>query len=47
MIHYDKAGPNEFRSEEEVRKSIIAFREGNVGRHKDADVARGERETDD
>ena len=44
MIHYDKAGPNEFRSEEDVRKTIIKFREGNVGRHKDADTARGKRE---
>ena len=37
MIHYDKAGPEEFPSEETVKKQIIKFRAGNVGRHKAAD----------
>ncbi|MFC1869223.1 nitroreductase family protein [Thermodesulfobacteriota bacterium] len=39
MIHYGKAGPDEFRSEEKLREQIIKFRAGNVGRHKDADTA--------
>jgi nitroreductase len=38
MIHYDKARPNEFASEERVREQIIKFREANVGRHKAADI---------
>jgi nitroreductase len=38
MIHDDKAGPDEFASEEEVKEQIIRFRAGNVGRHKAADI---------
>lgn len=37
MIHYDKAGEDEFASDERVREQIIRFRAGNVGRHKAAD----------
>ncbi len=37
MIHFDKAGSDEFPSEETVKKQIIRFRAGNVGRHKAAD----------
>jgi hypothetical protein len=40
MGHFDKAGPDEFPSEETVRKEIIRFRAGNVGRHKAADEGR-------
>jgi hypothetical protein len=41
MIHFDKAGPDEFLSEDKVREQIIKFRAGNVGRHKTADIERG------
>jgi len=41
MIHFDKAGPDEFLSEDKVREQIIKFRAGNVGRHKAADIERG------
>lgn len=44
MIHYDKAGPDEFQTDEEVRESIKKFRAGNVGRHQAADIAREKRE---
>lgn len=38
MIHYDKAGPDEFRSDEEVREQIVKFRAGSVGRIRAADI---------
>jgi len=41
MIHYDKAGDEEFLSDTQVREQIIKFRAGNVGRHKAADPKRG------
>lgn len=31
MIHYEKSGPDEFRSDEDVRKQIIAFRAAILG----------------
>jgi len=37
MVHYDKAGPEEFLSDDKLREQIIKFRAGNVGRHKAAD----------
>jgi hypothetical protein len=41
MIHYDKAGPEEFLSDNKVKEQIIKFRGGNVGCHKAADNKRG------
>ncbi len=41
MIHHDKAGPEEFLSDNKVKEQIIKFRAGNVGRHKAADNKRG------
>jgi nitroreductase len=41
MIHYDKAGPDEFLSDNKVKEQIIKFRAGNVGRHRAADKKRG------
>lgn len=38
MIHYDKAGLDEFRSDEEVREQIVKFRAGSVGRIRAADI---------
>jgi len=37
MVHYDRAGDDEFLSEEELRKEIIKLRAGNVARHAEAD----------
>ena len=41
MVHYDRAGDDEFLSEEELRRQIDKLRRGNVGRHREADHARG------
>ena len=41
MIHYDKARPDEFLSDNKVKEQIIKFRAGNVGRHRAADKKRG------
>jgi hypothetical protein len=41
MIHYDKAGDDEFVSDSKVKEQIIKFRAGNVGRHKAAEKKRG------
>jgi nitroreductase len=40
MIHFDKAGPDTFATDERVREQIIRFRAGNIGRHKAADKKR-------
>ena len=37
MIHFDRARPDEFASDEAVREQVIRFRAGNIGRHKAAD----------
>jgi hypothetical protein len=41
MIHYDKAGAEEFLGDDKVKEQIIKFRAGNVGRHKAADNKKG------
>ena len=40
MIHYDRAGAEEYLSDDKVKEQIIKFRAGNVGRHKAADNKR-------
>jgi nitroreductase len=41
MVHYDRAGDDEFPSEEELRRQIVRLRAGNVARHVEGDEAGG------
>jgi nitroreductase len=41
MVHYDRAGDDEFMSEDELRRQIRKLRAGNVARHAEADKAGG------
>lgn len=38
MVHFDRAGDDEFPSDEEVRREIRKLRAGNVARHRDASL---------
>ncbi len=42
MVHYDRAGDDEFLSEDELRRQIVKLRAGNVARHVEGDRAQGE-----
>ncbi len=37
MVHYDRAGDDEFMSDEALRKQIVKLRAGNVARHVEGD----------
>ena len=39
MVHYDRAGDDEFMSEGALRRQIVKLRVGNVARHVEADKA--------
>jgi nitroreductase len=41
MVHYDRAGADEFMSEGELRGQIVKLRAGNVARHVEADKING------
>jgi nitroreductase len=41
MVHYDRAGDDEFMSDDELRAQIRTLRAGNVARHVEADKVNG------
>lgn len=41
MVHYDRAGEDEFMDEQALRKQIVKLRAGNVARHVEADRISG------